>query len=193
MTTDEFLASLENDPEYQRGLAETEAIADAQAEVLTRAERPLTQALHDAGVDAESVWQVWPKMDGYSLALPVLVEHLERGGYPDLTTNALGQALAGRAAEPYWSRLKAIYLAPRSQAEEEAAAIALSGAAGPKQFDELVELVMMEDRGVWRVYFLRPINRIGRERGRAVIAGLVNHPVLGVEATAISKGCGRND
>ncbi|MFT4110159.1 hypothetical protein [Propionicimonas sp.] len=192
-STEDFLAALEKDEDYQRRLAEAEAEADAQAEMLAVAEVPLTRALHAAGVDVESVWEVYPKLAGYALALPVLVEHLERGGYPDLTTDALGQALCARAAEPYWDRLRAIYLSPRTEAEEVAVAIALSGAAGPKQFDDLVELVGREDRGDSRLFFLRPINRIGRERGRAVVAALRDHPLLGAEATAILKGRSPNE
>lgn len=164
--------------------AEDEAI-EAEFE---RAEKPLTDDLHAAGVEVDSVWDLGPDQCRYPEALPVLIDHLERGGYPDLTTNRIGQALHVRQAVVYWDRLRAIYLNPRNPAEEEAAAIALSGSAGAAQLDDLISFVNMGERGDSRIYFLRSIRRIGRKRVQDLFERLRTDPVLGVEATRILQG-----
>ena len=47
-----------------------------------------------------------------------------------------------------------------------------------------------------RIYFVRPINRIGNRikegQGRAVVEALADDPVLGKEATAVLKGRSRS-
>lgn len=178
-----------DDEEYQRRLAEEDIrLALMEAEV-TRAEQPLTDDLHAAGVDVESVWDLeWP----YPEALPVLVEHLERGGYPEVTMNTIGNALAVRAAVVYWDRLRACYLAADDPDQADAAALALSGCAGRAQLDDLIEFVGLEERGESRIFFLRPTRRLGRQNVQGLLESLRTDPVLGQEATAILKGRSSN-
>lgn len=190
---DEFAAALAADEAYQQELAAWTAEDDEVEAELDRAEQPLTQDLRAAGLDVDSVWdlgkhQVWP----YPQALPVLMDHLERGGYPDDTTDTIGQALAVKEAVTYWDRLKELLLAAPSEAQAEAAAIAMSECATSAQLEDLIRFLDLEERGDTRIFFLRPIRRLGGEHGRAIIEGLRNHPVLGTEATAISKGRSRN-
>lgn len=190
---DEFAATLAADEGYQQELAAWTAEDDELEAEFARVEEPLTADLRAAGLDVDSVWdlgkhQVWP----YPQAVPVLMDHLERGGYPDLTTDRIGQALAIKEAVAYWDRLKDLYLGAPSEAQADAAAIAMSGCATSAQLEDLIRFLDLEERGGSRIFFLRPIRRLGREHGRAIIEGLRNHPVLGTEATAISKGRSRN-
>jgi len=190
---DPIISELAGDAECLRELREWDAVVEANVAMLTAAERPVVADLQAAGVQVESVWDVNPARWPYPEALPILVDHLERGRYPGELMQAIGWALSVKASLAYWDRIRAVFLTSNDKAQQDAAALALAGCAGSRQLSELIDFVRQEDRGESRVYFLRPINRIGRERGRAVIAGLVKHPVLGVEATAISKGRGRND
>lgn len=190
---DEFAATLAADEAYQQELATWTTEDDEREAEFDSAEQSLTEDLRAAGLDVGSVWdlgrhRVWP----YPQALPVLVDHLERGGYPDLTTDRIGQALAIKEAVAYWDRLKDLYQGAPSEAQAEAAAIAMSRCATPAQLEDLIGLLDLEERGGSRIFFLRPVRRLGRERGRAIIEGLRNDPVLGTEATAISKGRSRN-
>ncbi|PKQ30572.1 MAG: hypothetical protein CVT62_13250 [Actinobacteria bacterium HGW-Actinobacteria-2] len=190
---DEFRAALAADQDYQQELAMWTAEDDAREAEFEEAELPLTMDLRAAGLDVDSVWdlgkhRVWP----YPQALPVLMNHLERGGYPEITTDIIGQALAIKDAVAYWDRLRELYLTAPSPAQANAAAIAMSGCATSAQLAHLIEFLDLEERGQSRILFLRPINRLGREHGRAIIEGLRSHPVLGAEATAISKGRSRN-
>ena len=184
---EEFAAALAADEAYQQELAAW--TADEAEAALDRAEQPLTEDLRTAGLDIDSVWDlgkhgVWP----YPKALPVLMDHLERGGYPDLTINRIGQALAIKETVAYWDRLRDLYLAAPSEAQAEAAAIAMSRCATRTQLEDLIGFLDLEERGESRLFFLRPVRRLGREHGHAIIEGLRAHPVLGAEATAISKG-----
>ncbi|MFC5677807.1 hypothetical protein [Aeromicrobium endophyticum] len=72
----------------------------------------------------------------------------------------------------------------------------LSSHAVREHYDDLLAFIHDEDLGECRVYFVRPINRIGNRMsagaGRAVIEALANDPVLGREATAVLRGRGHN-
>ena len=190
---DELASELAADEAYQQELTAWTAEDDARDAEFARAERPLTDALRATGLDVDSVWDlsrhgVWP----YPQAVPVLLEHLERGGYPEVTIEAIGNALAIKETVVHWDRLSAFYRVAPSEAQANAAAIALSGCATSSRLGDMIEFLDLEDRGESRIFFLRPIRRLGRERGRAIVENLREHPVLGAEATAISKERSRN-
>ena len=67
---------------------------EAQAAELRLAERPIVEDLVAVELDVSSVWDPVNSSKPYPRALPVLVEHLERGGYPDRVMESLGRALA---------------------------------------------------------------------------------------------------
>ena len=75
-------------------------------------------------------------------------------------------------------------------------AAVLSGCATRDHYDDLLAFVRNDALGQSRIYFLRPINRIGDRmgagHGRAVIETVAEDPVLGKEATAILKGRSRS-
>ena len=72
----------------------------------------------------------------------------------------------------------------------------MSQCAVRKHYDDLLTFIENEDLGESRIYFLRPINRIGNRlqagQGRAVIEQLADHPVLGIESTRILQGRSRS-
>jgi hypothetical protein len=179
-----------DDEEYQRIQAEEDIRLALMKAEITRAEQPLTDDLHAAGIDVKSVWRLkWP----YPEALPVLVKHLERGGYPEVTMSRIGNALAVKPAVAYWDRLRACYLAADDPDQANAAAIALSECATSAQLDDLIGFLDLEERGQSRIFFLRPIRRLGRKKVQGLLESLQSDPVLGAEATAILKGRSPND
>ena len=99
---------------------------------------------------------------------------------------SLGRALAVQPAVAFWDRLKARYLASRGPGEEEGAAVALAACATDAQLDDLIEFLSVEERGNSRIYFIRPILNVGRDRGRKAVEALRSDPVLGKEATALT-------
>jgi hypothetical protein len=76
----ELLARLGNDPEYQGKAQAAEARRQVRVQELRTAECPIVADLQSAGVQVESVWDLVNTSEPYPAALPMLVEHLERGG-----------------------------------------------------------------------------------------------------------------
>lgn len=73
-------------------------------------------------------------------------------------------------------------------------ASAMSNCATGEHYDDLLAFINDNSLGESRLYFLRPINRIGNRisagQGRAVIHTCVDNPVLGKEASAILQRLG---
>jgi hypothetical protein len=75
-TAAEVVAELANDPEYQKRLAEREAVAAAQGAAATEDERDLVADLGAAGVAVSSVYDFVGEKVAPTTAAPVLVRHL---------------------------------------------------------------------------------------------------------------------
>ncbi|WP_241975559.1 MULTISPECIES: hypothetical protein [unclassified Cryobacterium] len=61
--------------------------------------------LRSAGVEVNSVWDLVNTADPYPKALPILLDHLQRGGYPDRIMESLGRALGVGPAASVWETL----------------------------------------------------------------------------------------
>lgn len=184
----ELMAQLQNDREYQRKMRAAEAERQVHVEELRRAERPIVADLRDAGVQVDSVWDLVNTSEPYPKALPILLAHLEGGDYPDRVMESIGRALAVKPAVVYWDRLKAVYLASRNPGAEDGAAVALAASATKAQLEDLIGFLSVEERGDSRIYFVRPILRVGGERGREIVEALRMDPVFRKEATALLSG-----
>jgi hypothetical protein len=187
LSATEFMAQLQKDQEYQREKEGFDADVQQRASVLRAAERPIVAALDGVGVQVDSVWDLVNTSEPYPTALPILVQHLEHGGYPDRVMESLGRALAVKPAVVYWDRLKAVYLSPRNSGEEDGAAVALAGCATEAQFDDMVGFLSLSERGDSRIYFIRPILKTGGQRGREIVKSLRSDPTFGREARALLK------
>lgn len=178
---------LRNNPEYRAKVEAVEAERQERARRLRDAEQSVVTDLRSVGVQVDSVWDLVNTSDPYPAALPILMEHLERGGYPERVMESLGRALAVRPSVALWERLKARWLGARDPGEEDGAAVALAACATKAQVDDLIEFLSVEERGHSRIYFIRPILRVGGDRGREVVEALRDDSVLGKEATALLK------
>lgn len=184
----DLMAQLQNDPEYQRKIRDAEEARQARAQMLRRAERPIVADLRAAGVDVDSVWDLVNTSVPYPAALPVLIEHLDKGGYPERVMESLGRALAVKPAVRYWDRLKARYLNARDSGEEDGCAVALAASATRAQLNDLIGFLALDERGTSRTYFLRPIKRLGGDAGRSLLKSLLDDPTFGKEAAALLGG-----
>ena len=117
-----------------------------------------------------------------------------RRDYSERTLDDIGHALPFKPATKWWDEFKGLYLATTSAAVRDRLAAAMSQCAVKKNYDDLLAFSEKAELGASRIYFLRPINRIGNRvepgKGRAVIERLANDPILGTEATAILQGKG---
>ena len=113
------MEELAADPDYQRRKADFDAELAERTEALRTAERPIVADLNRAGINVESVWDLVNTSEPYPDALPVLLTHLENGGYPDRVMESLGRALAVKPSVAWWDRLRALYATPRGEGEED--------------------------------------------------------------------------
>jgi hypothetical protein len=187
MSATEFMAQLQQDQDYQLRKAAFDAELEERADVLQTAEAPIVADLRDAGLDVSSVWDFVNTAEPYPAALPVLLAHLERGGYPDRVMESLGRALAVEPSVAFWERLKARYLAPRSSGEETGLAVALAACATEFQLGDLISFLSLSERQDSRIYFIRPVLNVGGKRGRDIVASLRSDPVLGEEARSLVR------
>jgi len=182
-----LMARLEADPAFQRKKAEREAALDEKRKVLGAAEAPIVSDLLAVGVDVNSVWDLVNTAVPYPNALPVLMGHLERGGYPDRVMEGLGRALAVGPASVYWQRLRELYVRARGVDEKDGLAVALAASATVEHLDDLIDILGDGSWGSDRIYFLRTVLRVGGARGREVVASLTDDPILGKEASALVR------
>lgn len=188
MTAAELIAQLADDPEYVRRKEASDADWQLRAEVLARAEQPIVADLRHAGVEVDSVWDLVNTSVPYPDALPVLLEHLERGGYPDRVVEGVARALAVEPASFAWPTFRLLYLAAEGRGEEEGLAVALAASATADHLEDLIALLEDETRRDTQLHFLRAINRVGGKRGREVLASLQDDPFYGKEARALLGG-----
>jgi len=191
MTAAELMAlkaeMLRSDPAYRAQTEAVEAERQARAEELRRAEQPIVADLKTAGVEVNSVWDLINISEPYPTALPVLLDHLQRGGYPDRVMESLGRALGVGPAASAWETLRELYLAAQGRGEEEGLAVALAASATVDHLDALIALLNETSRGTTRIHFLRPIKRVGGEPGLEVLRSLEDDPLFGKEAQALLK------
>lgn len=185
ITAAELAAQLADDQEFKAAAAERDRELRARAAKWRDAERPIIEELSLAGIQVESVWDLVNTSEPYPAALPVLLDHLEKGGYPDRVMEGLGRALAVKPAVSYWNRLKITYLAAEGPEAREGIAVALAASATEAHIDDLIQLLSVEERGPSRIFFLRPLRELGGERGRRVLEPLTSDPTLGPEATVL--------
>lgn len=188
ISADELMAQLAQDEDYQAKAAALEVEMQARREELRRAEQPILADLQAAGVEVQSVWDLVNTSEPYPAALPILLDHLQRGGYPDRVMESLGRALAVKPAAPAWETLRELYLKAEGRGEEEGLAVALAASATDAHLDDLVALLDESSRGSTQIHFLRPIKRVGGERGLEVLKSLRDDPLYGKEARALLKG-----
>ena len=187
---------MREDPEFRAEVEQSQAEHADRVRRKREADQPVLQDLAAAGVVTDSVWDLHKMPDALPRAIPVLIDHLRRE-HPTSAVDSVGTALATPASRPWWAELKAIYLATGDDTVRDRVAAALSRCATKVHYDDLLTFLRSEALGASRIYFLRPVNRIGNRIspgvGRDVIASFANDPILGKEAAAILAGRGPND
>lgn len=178
---------LRTDPEYRAAIEAAETKRHLVAQELTEAEQPILRDLDEAGIHVNSVWNDNEKFAPHSVSLPILMSHLEKGGYPDRVMQALAHRFSVNQAIEYWGRLRDLYYREAGRAARSGLAAALAKIATKEQFNDLVELLYDESLGESRILLIGDIVRVGRERGKDVVRELVDDPILGKEATARAR------
>ena len=185
MTAEEALRVLEADPEWRAQRAAQDAEMRRVRRMYVEAQKALVADLKEVGAPVtESVYDLVNTSEPYPQALPVLVKHLGAGGYPPVIMEGIGRALSVRDSVVFWDRLVERYRNSRCEGELTGMALALSACMDKAHIDDVIGLLTDESGGSDRIFFIEPLVRRGGERGRAVVEGLVDDPVVGKEATA---------
>lgn len=87
----------------------------------------------------------------YSASLPILLTHLEKGGYPDEVMQVIAHRLGVKPGIEYWERLRDSYYRETGEAVRDGLAATLAEIATKAQFDVLVQLVRNEALGDSRI------------------------------------------
>jgi hypothetical protein len=199
MTAAELMAELARkqceDHAYR---AELERVASERAERarLNRvAEQPVVADLRAIGLDLDTVWDLDKIPDSRPRAIPVLLKHLALD-YPDRVLEGIGVGLNHRSVRAWWEDLREMMLNTEHDVVRDRTAAALSDCATREHYEDLLAFLGNDGLGECRIYFVRPINKIGNRikagQGRAVIESVADDPVLGKEATAVLKGRSRS-
>lgn len=95
MNAVDFVVQLSQDEEYLRKKEAFNAELQQRTDVWRKAEQPIVADLRVVGWDVDSVWDLVNTSDPYYEALPVLMDHLERGG---MRTNYYRVSVPGKSA-----------------------------------------------------------------------------------------------
>ena len=186
----EMKERLRTDPEYRQRIERDAAERAERTNQMRAAEKPLLDELPSIGIALDTVWNLSKVPEARERAVPVLLRHLVQD-YPDRVLEAIGHALNGSFVRPWWADLKELYLRTDRDVVRDRLANALAGCATKAHYDDLLAFVADPSLGQSRIYFLRPINRIGNRistgLGRSVVESYAEDPVLEREATAIIK------
>jgi hypothetical protein len=200
MTAAEAIAErqrmLREDPAYRRQVEAIEADRARGSQAHRKAERPVIDDLASVGIRVPRLDDLSKQPEVHDKAVPVLLRHLGLD-YPDSVLRAIGSPLAKRASRPWWDELRALYLTAERPVVRSVLASALAVCARREHYDDLLRFVADESLGDSRIFFLRPINRIGNRinpgQGRSVIERFTNDRLLGAEAIAILNGRSRTE
>ncbi|NJS40752.1 MAG: hypothetical protein HC783_19110 [Rhodobacteraceae bacterium] len=163
---------------------EWRALADEQ---YASDEAPIVAEVQAAGVAIKSVWDMVSRKESFPGAMPVLCKHLKLD-YPPKVREGIARAMSDGAARPYWDELVRLYKRETDENVRDALAVALCGAAGPEQFDELISLSLDPANGKSRVVLIWALERrIPVQQAEPVLATLEKDPTTKVQAEASLK------
>jgi hypothetical protein len=198
-TSTEILGELERrrreDPEYRRRVEATEAEQAERHRQDRKDEQPVLRVLAAAGLEVDTLWALYKDPAVAAKAAPILVSQLALD-HPPKVLGGIASALDRTTARRHWDQLAALYEQTDNAEARDRATALLSGCATRSHYEQLLGFLAQAGLGVSRIYFLRPVHRIGNRispgAGRAVIATFADDAVLGGEARAILAGSSRN-
>ena len=179
-TAAEAIREAEADPAY-RDMREREERRQSEQLARTREnEAPLVAALRAVGVKVESVWDLVNTHATYSVAIPVLLEHLQRD-YMGEIREGIARALAVPEAAWAWDVLFGAFQQEPAGGRPNvkfALACALSGASSDDVIDRIIALVRDPSVGENRLALLNALGRSRLPRARQTLEDMRDDPQL---------------
>ncbi|MEM9345857.1 MAG: hypothetical protein AAGB26_04485 [Planctomycetota bacterium] len=166
MTAAEFMASLENDVEYQEMRRKQEVQRQADIRRIASDEVDLVEELNACGYSLKSVWDLVNTEDSYADLIPLLIKHLDIDHCPEIFEGII-RALITTDAIGYGPKLISKFCEqPKGHSEIKwllGSAIAL--AATESDFDSILELIHDTSHGLSRADL--PIGLVAADYNRA--------------------------
>lgn len=191
VTSREFLEMLErkrqSNPEYRAKMEAIEARQRAIGEKRAQDEAPVVADLRSLGLEVDSVWDLLKIKEPYPEAIPVLLDHLQRPEHTGFTKNGIARALCVKESRPHWDKLRDIYLSSRDPKEQEGLGVALSGIMTKANLEDVYSLLEREELGMSRVFFLKPLKKLGGPVGLNVLLSFRDHPQLGTQSRLLTR------
>ena len=181
------MARLNADKEHLSKRKERDqALLERQA-AFELSEAPVAADLRAAGVDVNSAWDTANRKESLPLAMPVLRKHLGLD-HPPKVREGIARAMSDSAARPYWDDLVRLYKRATDENVKDAMAVALCGAAGPEEVDELISLSLDPANGKSRIVLIWALERrIPVTLAEPVLATPAKDPVTKLQAMASLK------
>jgi hypothetical protein len=190
-TAGEFLAKLESDPGWVKQRNERERAHLEKAVRLHEAENPLVIALQGLGMDVSSIWDLVNARESYPMAVPVLLEHMDRN-YPPEIREGIARALAIREAVTGWQKIKTAFLNDPNPTTDISPSkwawgLALGASADDSVIEELIEMARDISHGQDRSPLIGALLRSKDPRAKQVLKELENDPIIGKDAKMARK------
>jgi len=182
-TAAEFMAELHADPDWVARRKAAEAELAARDAEWAKAEAPVVKALHQVGLNVESVWDLVNTAEPYPEALPLLLDHLQRD-YPDRVREGIARALAVREAKFGWRILVDQF---RRDPDTEAfgakggIGVALAAAADDTVMGEVIDLIRDRRHGGNRAFLIAALARSSRPEVHQVLLDLKDDDEIGYD------------
>ncbi|WP_091135151.1 hypothetical protein [Microvirga guangxiensis] len=175
------MQQLAADPEWVARHAQMEQLRAATSEDLRHDEAPLIAALHKAGVNVNSVWDLVNMPAPYPFALPVLAAHLDRP-YAPRNLEGIARALAVKEARAFaWEKVWELVTNRWPELAEDFRAglmTALSGMATADDLPKMISLITDRRYGPSRVLIVSNLTRSRRKEARQALLDLKTDPDL---------------
>lgn len=188
-TAVQIIAELNSSPEFLARARERELAREAKSRELSAAELPLVDALHGAGIDVKSVWDLPQREGGYAEAIPVLFDHV-KVEYPDRIREGILRAMATQEARGRWNDLLMFFEKNTLRLSPELhffTAVALAGAADDSVIDDVIRLAGDRRHGSARLPLLHALQQSDNPKAKAKILELRADPDLGKEVKKLRR------
>lgn len=185
-TATELMAELERDPTYLEQQRQRAEERRQQEEDQARAEAPIIQELHEAGVLVGSVWDFVNAASVDMRSLRILLDHLQRP-YPGVVREGIARAMAVPIAKFAWPVLVKLYRQESEKRAKDALALALSNIVDDEVLDDLIGLARDPRYGESRLLLLGAFERSSFPQAQKLLMDLGDDPVLYKEVQRILR------
>ena len=191
ITASELVAQLNANPQFVERRRQQQEESDAIEQAARLAERPLVQALNEAGLGwLRSVWDLVNTSEPYPHVLPILIEHLQRD-YPPGILEGIARALAVPESRRFWNTLLRLFRQhPDVSAPYNvkwAIGCALAASVTADVIGDIIALVQEPRHGENRIVFLKALSQSPSLKAQAAFEQAAHDPQLMKEARFLKR------